>query len=127
MLGLVLALVPALAAARPGHPPKRDGDVARYILPPGNYGGLPTTENSTDQLPLYAGLTPLRDEISDADLERFFLPEDFAPIGATHEEETGRPGLRLIYDSFGIPTSTVRPGRTSPSGPAGPRPATAGF
>ena len=89
--------------AQPGHAPNRGGDVARYILPPGNYGGLPTTENSTDQLPLYAGLTPLRDNVTDADIERFFLPEDFQPIGATHEEETGRPGLRLIYDAYGIP------------------------
>ena len=64
---------------------------------------MPFTENSTDQLPLYSGLTPLRDNITDADIEHFFLPEDFAPIGATHEEETGRPGLRLIYDSYGIP------------------------
>jgi acyl-homoserine lactone acylase PvdQ len=103
VIGLVMGLVPALAGARPGYAPNRGGDVARYILPPGNYGGLPTTENSTDQLPLYSGLTPLRDDITDADLERFFLPEDFVPIGATHEEETGRPGLRLIYDSFGIP------------------------
>jgi acyl-homoserine lactone acylase PvdQ len=82
---------------------KERGDVARYILPPGNYGGLPFTQNSTDQLPLYSGLTPLRDNITDADIERFFLPEDFQPIGQTHEEQTGRPGLRLIYDSFGIP------------------------
>jgi acyl-homoserine lactone acylase PvdQ len=79
------------------------GDVARYILPPGNYGGVPFTENSTDQLPLYSGLTPLRDNVTDADIEHFFLPEDFQPIGQAHEEQTGRPGLRLIYDSFGIP------------------------
>jgi acyl-homoserine lactone acylase PvdQ len=101
--GLVLALAPALASARPGHAPNRDGDVARYILPPGNYGGLPTTPNSRDQLPLYSGLTPLRDDITEGDLERFFLPQDFEPIGETHEEETGRPGLRLIYDAYGIP------------------------
>jgi hypothetical protein len=78
-------------------------DVARYILPPGNYGGIPFTENSTDQLPLYSGLTPLRDDISNADIDRYFLPEDFRPIGQTREEQTGRAGLRLIYDSYGIP------------------------
>jgi hypothetical protein len=36
------------------------GDTARYILAPGNYGGVPFTRNSTDQLPLYSRLTPLR-------------------------------------------------------------------
>ena len=42
-------------------------DRAYYILPPGNYGGLPVNENSLDQLPLYDGLTPLRGDITDAD------------------------------------------------------------
>ncbi len=78
-------------------------DLARYILPPGNYGGLPFTANSTDQLPLYAGLTPLRDNVTPADIDRFYLPEDFTPIEPSHEEVTGRPGLRLIYDAYGIP------------------------
>ena len=74
VIGLVVALVPALAGARPGHAPNRGGDIARYILPPGNYGGLPITENSTDQLPLYSGLTPLRDDVTDADIERLLPP-----------------------------------------------------
>ena len=78
-------------------------DTARYILPPGNFGGLPTTANSTDQLPLYDALTPLRGNITTAAINSFYLPENFAPIGATHVENTGRPGLRLVYDSYGIP------------------------
>ena len=77
-------------------------DTARYILPPGNYGGVPTNAHSTDQLALYDGLTPLRDDISQADIDSHYLPEDFTPIGATTEEQTGRPGLRLLYDSYGI-------------------------
>jgi hypothetical protein len=93
----LLLVVPAVAlAASPG-------DTARYILPPGNFGGLPTTDDSLDQLPLYDALTPLRGNVSGADINNFFLPENFAPVGATHEEQTGRPGLRLIYDSYGIP------------------------
>jgi acyl-homoserine lactone acylase PvdQ len=93
LLSLVLvAAVPASAA-----------DIARYILPPGNFGGIPFTAHSTDQLPLYAGLTPLRDNVTLADIDTFFLPEDFTPIGATTAEVTGRPGLTLLYDSYGIP------------------------
>src|SRR5258705_9351966 len=83
--------------------PASGADIARYILPPGNFGGLPFTANSTDQLPLYAGLTPLRDNITPADIDQFFLPEDFTPIEPSHEEVTGRPGLQLIYDAYGIP------------------------
>ena len=78
-------------------------DLARYILPPGNFGGVPFTANSTDQLPLYSGLTPLRDNITAADIDHFYLPEDFQPIAPPHEEVTGRPGLQLVYDAYGIP------------------------
>ncbi len=77
-------------------------DRAFYILPPGNYGGLPTTDDSLDQLALYDGLTPLRGNVTDDDIEEFFLPQDFAPIGATTVEETGRDGLTIEYDEFGI-------------------------
>src|SRR5262245_36304874 len=86
-----LAAIPAAAA-----------DIARYILPPGNYGGLPFSVNSTNQLPLYSGLSPLRDNITLADINNFYLPEDFSPIGVDHDEVTGRPGLTLRYDTWGI-------------------------
>jgi acyl-homoserine lactone acylase PvdQ len=81
-------------------------DRAYYILPPGNYGGLPTTDESTDQLALYDGLTPLRDDVTDSDIEQFFLPEDFEPIGDTVEEETGRAGTTIVYDEYGVPHIT---------------------
>jgi acyl-homoserine lactone acylase PvdQ len=90
----VLAAVPAAASA---------ADTSRYILPPGNFGGLPTTDESRDQLPLYDALTPLRGNVTQSDIERLFLPENFEPVGPTHEEQTGRPGLRLIYDDWGVP------------------------
>jgi len=81
-------------------------DRAHYILPPGNYGGLPTTDDSLDQLALYDGLTPLRGSVTDDDIDSFFLPADFAPIGETTEIDTGRDGLTLVYDEFGIPHIT---------------------
>jgi acyl-homoserine lactone acylase PvdQ len=96
---VALVVLPASASAKP----KGAQDLARYVLAPGNYGGIPFTANSTDQLPLYSGLTPLRDNVTQADINRFFLPEDFQPIGQTHEELTGHSGLRLIYDSYGVP------------------------
>ena len=85
-----------------GPSPAQAEDRAYYILPPGNYGGLPTTENSLDQLALYDGLTPLRGNVTDADIEQLFLPEDFQPVGETIEEPTGRPGLTILYDEFGV-------------------------
>lgn len=83
-------------------PPPGQEDRAYYILPPGNFGGVPNTENSTDQLPLYDGLTPLRGNVADADIEAFFIPEDMQPIGETTEEPTGRAGTRILYDEFGV-------------------------
>jgi acyl-homoserine lactone acylase PvdQ len=81
-------------------------DRAFYILPPGNYGGLPTNDDSLDQLPLYDGLTPLRGNVTDADIESLFLPENFEPVGATTEEPTGRAGVTIVYDEYGIPHIT---------------------
>jgi acyl-homoserine lactone acylase PvdQ len=98
---LVVVLVAALAA--PAVAVGGSADTARYILPPGNFGGLPTTDDSLDQLPLYDALTPLRENVAAGDIERLFLPQDFAPVGPVREEQTGRPGLRLLYDDFGIP------------------------
>ncbi len=77
-------------------------DRAFYILPPGNYGGLPTNDDSLDQLPLYDALTPLRGDVTDADIEKYFLPEDFKPVGRTTEEPTGRAGTTIVYDEFGV-------------------------
>ncbi len=50
------------------------GDIARFVRPPGNYGGIPTGPHSLDQLSLYSGLTPLRRNVSMVDVNRFYLP-----------------------------------------------------
>ncbi|MDH4169640.1 MAG: penicillin acylase family protein [Acidimicrobiia bacterium] len=81
-------------------------DRAHYILPPGNYGGIPTNDDSLDQLPLYDGLTPLRGDVTDADIDQYFLPQNFEPVGETSVEETGREGLEILYDEYGIPHIT---------------------
>ncbi len=94
---LLLALcAPAVALAAPG-------DISRYVLPPGNYGGIPTNSHSLDQLPLYSGLTPLRRNVSLADVFHLYLPMDFKPIGATQVEPVGRSDVTVTYDSYGIP------------------------
>src|SRR5437588_3240673 len=92
----LLLLLPAAAHAA-------TGDIARFVLPPGNYGGIPTGPHSLDQLPLYSGLTPLRRNVSLEDLRRFYLPMDFSPIGATQNEPVGRSDVTVTYDAYGIP------------------------
>ena len=96
------AATTSTAAATTTAAPAITEDRAYYVLNPGNYGGLPTNDDSLDQLPLYDGLTPLRDNVTDADLDTYFLREDFAPVGATREEPTGRPGTTIVYDDYGV-------------------------
>jgi acyl-homoserine lactone acylase PvdQ len=92
---LAFALVlPASASA---------ADTARYVLPPGNFGGIPTQQNSLDQLSLYSGLTPLRRNVTPSDLNKFYIPMDFKPIGTTHVEVTPNPDVTITYDSYGVP------------------------
>jgi acyl-homoserine lactone acylase PvdQ len=90
------------AGGKPGPAEPPAADRAYYVLPPGNYGGLPTTDESRDQIPLYDALTPLRGAVTDADIDANFLPEDFSPVGATREEPTGRLGTRILYDEYGV-------------------------
>ena len=77
-------------------------DRAHYVLPPGNYGGIPTNDNSLDQLALYDGLTPLRDTVTDADIESLYLPMDFEPVGETEVLDVGRDDVTVTYDDFGV-------------------------
>ena len=80
--------------------PATAADIARYILPPGNYGGLPFTANSTDQLPLYSGLTPLRDNVTRADINQVLpargLPADRRRRTRRHRPARPAADLRLL-------------------------------
>jgi hypothetical protein len=73
------------------------------VLPPGNYGGIPTGPHSLDQLPLYSGLTPLRRHVSMSDVFHFYLPMNFSPIGARHSAPVGRSDVTVTDDAYGIP------------------------
>jgi Penicillin amidase len=74
------------------------------ILAPGEYGGLPANQYSTDQGLLYDGLTPLQGSVTMADLNRFYLSEKFGVVGPViRRENTGRPGLQILRDSHDIP------------------------
>jgi acyl-homoserine lactone acylase PvdQ len=100
---LLVAVALCLPLCAPAAAGAAQSDIARYVLPPGNYGGLPTTPNSLDQLPLYSGLTPLRRNVSMSDVFRLYLPMNFSPIGATRNEPVGRTDVTVTYDAYGIP------------------------
>ena len=103
LLAVLACLACAPAASATGATPQRP-DFAYNILPPGQAGGAGLTKNSTDQIPLYDGLTPLRGNVTEADIPKYFKREDFTPTGATTVVPTpGRPDLRIVRDEFGVP------------------------
>jgi acyl-homoserine lactone acylase PvdQ len=93
-LALALALGPAPAGA---------GERAYSILAPGEYGGMPAEAHSRDQLRRYDALAPLGLRVRAGDLPRFFVPETLRPAGRGRVERTGRRGLRILRDRFGLP------------------------
>jgi acyl-homoserine lactone acylase PvdQ len=74
------------------------------ILAPGQFGGLPANQYSTDQGALYDALTPLQGHVTAADVARDYLSEKFGVTGrVVRREHTGRPGLQILRDSHDIP------------------------
>jgi acyl-homoserine lactone acylase PvdQ len=82
-------------------------DEAFNVLPPGEYGALPATANSTDQLTLYDGLTPLGGNVTQADIAKYYKPEVFGLNGQVgRPEAVPRPGLTIVRDSWDVPHIT---------------------
>ncbi len=74
----------------------------RDVLPPGEGGSVPPGPHSTDQIPLYDGLTPLASNVSATDVQRYFKDD---PLGSTAgtAESVPRAGLRILRDSYDVP------------------------
>ncbi|HEX7625577.1 MAG TPA: penicillin acylase family protein [Gaiellaceae bacterium] len=99
---VVLALAVAFGA---GAAPRHDyALVARDILPPGNFGGINFTKNSSDQALLYDALTPLEGNVTAKDVTKDFKAE---PLWTGNEkavrvELPGR-GVKILRDTFDVP------------------------
>lgn len=102
-LCLALVAVFVLALAAPASARTGFARQAFNIMPPGESGGLPTDANSTDQAALYDALTPLEGRVTAGVLRRLFPSERFGLQGpVARVEQTGRPGLRLVRDRYGV-------------------------
>jgi acyl-homoserine lactone acylase PvdQ len=81
---------------------------ARNILPSGQYGSVPPAPGADAQALMYDGLTPLFDQVTDADLlskfksERFGVGED----GPGTVEAIPRAGVTVVRDRFDVPHIT---------------------
>ncbi len=101
---LALALVAVLLIAASAAARTDFSGPAFNILAPGEFGGLPSNQFSTDQGQLYDALTPLQGHVTTGDLSRFYLSEKFGVSGPViRSEQTGRPGLQILRDSHDIP------------------------
>jgi acyl-homoserine lactone acylase PvdQ len=76
---------------------------ARNIIPSGQYG-LPGPGADT-QAQMYDGLTPLFDDVTNADLSTYFKSERFGidTDGPGTNESVPRPGVTITRDSFNVP------------------------
>src|SRR3954453_3508783 len=106
----VAAALATTAAVATTASAKDCSQVSRRILAPGQAGGLPTTPNSTDQLALYDALTPLRGDITAADIKKYYKPNVFgtAGQGPTKVEKTSNKNLKIVRDKWGVPHITAK-------------------
>ncbi len=97
----------SLAATATGASEPEYAAQAWNVLAPGEAGGVALTKNSTDQARIYDALTPLRGDVSDADLPTYFKPATLG-LGAERAVKTERPrrGLVIQRDRWGVPHVT---------------------
>ena len=101
---LMLGLQAGAASADP--PDFSAPGEAFNILPPGQFGTLPTTVHSRDQLFMYDALTPLKDSVTNATLNTTFKKNVFGLGGlSVNRVQTfpARPDLTVTRDSHYVP------------------------
>src|SRR5512145_195660 len=118
---LVLGLQAATASADP--PDFSSPDEAYNVLPPGQFGSLPTTVNSRDQLFLYDALTPLKDNVTAATLPNTFKKNVFGlgglPVKSTRTFPWRRDVRHRLRDRGGPRPPDGHVPRARPRGGAG--------
>src|SRR5919202_2292923 len=99
---LMLSAAPAAA--------KDYAATARNILPGGQYGAVPPPPGADTQALMYDALTPLSDNVTDADIQSDFKSEGFGvgPDGPARRESVPRRGVTILRDKYNVPHVTGR-------------------
>lgn len=94
----IFGLAPSANAA-----PKDYSDTALNVLPSGQYGGFGVDTDS--QALLYDGLTPLFNNVTNADLNKYFKSEKLgvSTDGPTTVESVPREGVTITRDKYNVP------------------------
>src|SRR3954451_5039420 len=115
-----LAVVATSLALAPAAHAKDYAGTALNIIPSGQYGALPAPTGADEQARMYAGLTPLYDQVTDGDLTKFFKPEALGTAGSCpcRTESVPRKGVTIERDRFNVPhiTATSRDNLTWATG-----------
>ena len=82
---------------------------ARNIIPSGQYGAVPAPPGADEQARMYDALTPLFNQVTDADLLANFKSAGFGlgpGEGPAHAEPVPRAGVTILRDRFNVPHIT---------------------
>src|SRR6201991_827623 len=95
----VVVVLPASASAADY------ASTARNIIPSGQLGGIPVAPDAGVQAQMYDALTPLFNQVTDADLQDKFKSAGFGvgPDGPATPESVPRPGVTIVRDRFHVP------------------------
>lgn len=99
-----LAVVPASSALAADY-----AATARNIIPSGQYGSVPPPAGASTQAEMYDSLTPLFQNVTDADLATKFKSEALGSLGGDGpgtDDPVPRPGVTITRDAFNVPHVT---------------------
>src|SRR5262252_7412927 len=109
MMSRIVALAAAAVVVFPATAQASDfAATARNIIPSGQYGGYPIPAGADQQAQMYDALTPLFNQVTDADLNTVFKSEGFGvgPDGPGTPEPTPRAGVTITRDKYNVPHIT---------------------
>src|SRR3954465_9356539 len=108
---LVLVAVLSLAVPAAGIAAKDPAITARNIIPSGQFGAVPPPAGADRQALMYDALTPLFDQVTNADIRTDFKSEAFNRLGTDgpgKADPAPRKGVRIVRDRFHVPHVTAR-------------------
>ncbi len=102
VIGLLAGLIALPASNAMG---KDYAQTSLNIIPSGQYGGVPVDPQADRQARMYDGLTPLFDNVQNADLTTYFKSEVFGigPDGPGVVDPVPRAGVTITRDSYNVP------------------------
>ena len=104
VLSLIGLTVPAASAA-----PKDYSAIARNIIPSGQYGSFPFPAGADTQAKMYDGLTPLFNNVTNSDINKYFKTEKLgvAGDGPGTVEAVPKAGVTIVRDKYHVPHVTA--------------------